>query len=271
MRSDNPIVLLRGGGDLATGVAARLHRAAFRVLVVELPAPLAVRRTVSAAQAVFSGEIKIEELHAHLASGIDQVHKVWAAGDLPVMIDPEASSADALRPMVIVDARMRKRGPEWDLRSYPLGVGLGPGFVAGENCHAVVETRRGHTLGRVIWNGAAAPDSGVPDPVFGLDADRVLRAPRDGHVAGHAQIGDLVQQGDLLAEVAGAEIRAAFAGVLRGLVHESVEVRSGMKVGDLDPRSEPSHAFLISDKALAIGGGVLEAVLAQEQIRQKLG
>lgn len=268
--SANPIVLVRGGGDLATGVAARLHRAAFRVLVAELETPLAVRRTVAAAQAVYTGEIDIEELHVVRVEDHDSVRQAWRAGNLPVVVDPQGRSNEEWEPPVVVDARMKKSAPEWGKEAAPLAIGLGPGFTAGVNCHALVETQRGHDLGRVIWSGPAAPDSGVPEQVAGFEADRVLRAPAAGHVRAVVQLGDLLQEGDTIAMVDGSEVVAPFKGILRGLVHERVAVEPGMKIGDLDPRGEPRNAFSISDKALAVGGGVLEAVLTRPEIRRQL-
>lgn len=270
MTAANPIILLRGGGDLATGVAARLHRAAFRVLVIELEKPLALRRNVAAAQAIYAGEIDIEDLHAVRVESLPAARRAWEKGDLPVMIDPEGRSLEGLSPQVIVDARMRKQPPEWGIEVAPLVIGLGPGFTVGVDCHAVVETQRGHDLGRVIWSGQAAPDSGVPEQVSGFEADRVLRSPAPGHVHPEVHLGAVVQAGSIVAIVDGSEVRASFNGVLRGLVHENVLVVEGMKIGDLDPRLEIRNAFLISDKSLAIGGGVLEAVLSRAEIRRQL-
>lgn len=258
-------VLIRGGGDLASGVAARLFRAGFDVLVTELPQPLVVRRSVSFAEAVFAGEMLVEDIAARLARSFEAVSQIQTAGQVAVLVDPALDCLEEYHPQVVVDARMRKKPPGGDLPEKVLHIGLGPGFTAGKDCQAVIETMRGHTLGRVIWQGRAIENTGIPESVLGKTGERVLRAPQAGILEGKAQIGDVVQEGDLLAVVGREEVRAPFNGVLRGLVHDGLEVFAGMKIGDLDPRSDPKYATLISDKALAIGGGVLEAVLAWDR------
>ncbi len=265
-----PRVLIRGGGDLASGVAARLHRAGFAILIVELPQPLVVRRLVSFAEAVYRGEYQVEEISAQLADNLSQVEEILAEGRVAVLVDPDLTCLDEFNPLVLVDGRMTKHSPEYSGMPAPLVIGLGPGFRAGDNCHAVVETVRGHTLGRVLWEGEAAPDTGIPDPVLGISHRRVLRAPADGLIEAHAQIGDVVQEGAVLARVAGLNLTAPFDGVLRGLLKGGLPVREGMKIGDLDPRQDPQYARMISDKSLAIGGGVLEAILTRKDIRKRL-
>jgi xanthine dehydrogenase accessory factor len=264
-----PLILLRGGGDLATGVALRLHRVGFPVAILELPAPLAVRRTVSFSEAVYEGAHTVEGVAARLGSA-DQFQVTLEAGGIPVLVDPQA---DVLRnPFVVsptstflVDARLMKLEPEPLPIELPLHIGLGPGFTAGTNCHAVVETRRSHTLGRVQWEGVAQPDSGLPEG----DPRRVLRAPADGFVTPLAKIGEYVNEGQIIAEIKSefinrhASIKSPFDGVLRGLIHPRAAVTAGMKIGDVDPRGDASVCLLVSDKALAIGGGVLEAVLVK--------
>ena len=263
----NQIVLIRGGGDLASGVAARLYRSGFRVLVTELPKPLVVRRKVSFAEAVFAGVVQVEEIKAKRAADCREAEDCWAAGVLPVLVDPELVCLKVIRPDVLVDARMTKRPPEMPLEIVPLMIGLGPGFTAGKDCHAVVETMRGHSLGRVIWQGKALPNTGIPEAVLQKQGERVLRAPVDGVLKNQIEIGTHLEKGDMIAEVGGKSITAPFKGVLRGLLHEGLNVEKGMKIGDLDPRDEASLCFLISDKALAIGGGVLEAILSDMKKR----
>ena len=265
----NQRVLIRGGGDLASGVAVRLHRAGFEVLVTELPNPLVVRRTVSFAEAVFSQYVQVEEVTGRLAETYSQVSGILDQDEVAVMVDPDLAHLAEFSPLVLVDARMRKRPPETGLEIAPLVIGLGPGFTAGKDCHAVIETMRGHFLGRVIWEGAALADTGIPDSVLGKDAERVLRAPEDGVLQSYKQIGDLISEGDLIARVNGEDLRAPFDGVLRGLVHDGLQVRVGMKIGDLDPRSDPVYTRLVSDKSLAIGGAVLEAILTRPEIRRE--
>lgn len=265
-----PLALIRGGGDLATGVTARLHRAGFRVLVTELAQPLAVRRLVAAAEAVYAGRVEIEDLEFQHIDEPAQAALMWDQGLIPVLVDPTAKSRRSLLPQVVVDGRMRKKPPEMGLEAAPLVIGIGPGFTAGEDCHAVVESKRSHQLGRVIWQGQAAADSGVPEPVRGHDVDRVLRAPATGAIEGGHALGEIVEPGEPLAAVGGFELLAPFRGALRGLIHDGVRVKEGDKLGDLDPRAEPSYCYQISDKSLAIGGGVLEAVLSRPDLRRQL-
>jgi xanthine dehydrogenase accessory factor len=269
MHIENILVLVRGGGDLASGVAYRLHQAGFPVVITELAQPAMVRRAVAFAEAVYTGRVAIEGIVGRLAAGAVEARQALAGGEVPVLVDPVGASLRAFAPPVVVDARLAKKNLGTRLSDAPLVIALGPGFTAGADCHAVVETKRGHTLGRVIWQGSAAADTGIPDGVAGHSSDRVLRAPAAGHLVAHRHIGDQVAAGDLIAEVAPnggpdagpARITAPFAGVLRGLVHPAVAVTAGMKVGDLDPRGQREYCFSISDKALAVGGGVLEAIL----------
>lgn len=255
------LVLLRGGGDLATGAVARLVRAGFPVVVLELPRPLVVRRTVAVATAVLQGEITVEDLHARRVDSAATAVRLAREGVVPVLVDPEGTTLPHLRPTVLVDARMAKRNLGTHPTDAPLVVALGPGFTAGEDCHAVVETARGHFLGRVYWQGQALPDTGTPGLVQGYGRERVLRAPVAGTVQALVEIGDMVQAGQALALVDGEAVHAPFPGVVRGLIADGTPVPAGLKIGDIDPRGVREHCFTISDKALAVGGGVLEAVL----------
>jgi xanthine dehydrogenase accessory factor len=264
------IILMRGGGDLASGAAIRLARAGLRVVITELPQPLAVRRLVSFAQAVYSQEITIEGITAHLARDVDQARQLAQAGMLAVLVDAPAQSRFELQPVVMIDGRMTKRPPELGMEAAPLVVGLGPGFTAGIDCHAVIETCRGPHLGRVIWQGAAEADTGVPDGVLAWQAERVLRAPVDGPFTALAQIGERLAEGQAAAEVDGQVVRAVFKGVLRGILADGVRVTRGMKIGDVDPRDDPALCRMVSDKALAVGGGVMEAILSRADIRERL-
>jgi xanthine dehydrogenase accessory factor len=260
-------VLIRGGGDLATGVALRLTRVGIRVVIAELKKPLAVRRTVSFAQAAFSRKCKVEEVTAIRVTKKDVY---FGRNEIPLIIDPNLNSVKSLKPIAVIDARMTKHPSELGKEIVPFFVGLGPGFTAGKNCHAVVETLRGHNLGRVFWDGSAATDTGQPGSIVSYNVDRVLRSPGAGFLEPRAEIAQRLHEGDLIAIVNGQEIRAGFDGVLRGLIHPSVELSAGMKIGDLDPRNDPSFCYRVSDKALAIGGGVLEALLTKPEIRQQL-
>lgn len=255
-------ILIRGGGDLATGVCLRLFRTGLNALISELPQPLAVRRTVSFAEAVYKGQVTVEGVTAKLVER-DQISGTIESGDIPVIVDPDASILTALPIYIVVDARLIKLPPVPLPSDVALHIGLGPGFHAGRNCHAVIETRRSHTLGRVYWEGTSQPDSSQPEG----DQRRVLRAPTDGLFAGRVEIGDHVDAGQTVAEIEGEQIKTPFPGVIRGLIHSGLQVTKGLKVGDIDPRDDPALCKLVSDKALAIGGGVLEAILTNPEIR----
>jgi xanthine dehydrogenase accessory factor len=248
-----------------------LHRAGIKLLITELAQPLAVRRAVSFAEAVYEGLHTVEGISARIAEP-EHLLAVLEADEIPVLIDPNAEILlSSFFFAVVVDARLTKQPPSPLPSSVPLHLGLGPGFHAGVNCHAAIETRRSHTLGRVYWNGATQPDSGQPEG----DPRRVLRAPSDGFVAGVAKIGEHVEEGQVVARIqverdTSMKVQSPFQGVLRGLIRDGIHVTEGLKIGDVDPRDDPSACFLVSDKALAIGGGVLEAILTREEIREKL-
>jgi len=255
------VVLIRGAGDLASGVAYRLHRAGMRVVMTEVPQPTAIRRAVAFAEAVYEGQQTVEGITARLVEGVEGIEAAWQKGEIPVLVDPEARIREELHPDVLVDAIMAKRNTGTRITDAPIVIALGPGFTAGVDCHAVIETNRGHFLGRVILEGSAEPNTGVPGEVGGQTAKRVLRAPTDGVFHALRRIGDFVEEGEVVAQVDGEPVRSRLKGVLRGILHDGLQVRKGMKVGDVDPRGEREHCFTISDKALAIGGGVLEAIL----------
>ena len=253
-------VLIRGAGDLASGVALRLHRAGFAVAMTDLPHPTAIRRTVAFSQAIALGETRVEDVTARLATA-DTAAACWVHGEIPVLIDPEARCKDALSPRVLVDASLAKRTCGTAITDAPLVIALGPGFTAGVDCHAVVETMRGHTLGRVIWDGPALPNTNIPGLIGGFAGERVLRAPADGVFLPVLDIGAMVEAGDVAGYVGQVPMVCTIAGVLRGILPSGTPVRQGMKAGDVDPRGNLSHCYTVSDKALAIGGGVLEAIL----------
>jgi xanthine dehydrogenase accessory factor len=254
-------VLVRGGGDLASGAVYRLHRSGMRVMVLELPEPTVIRRAVAFASAVSEGAIKVEGVVGRRADSLEQALRILDQGEVPVMVDPNADTIPQWHPDVVVDAILAKRNVGTRITDAPTVIGLGPGFVAGVDVHAVVETKRGHYLGRVILEGSAAPDTGVPGEIMVYASERVLRAPRSGVFVGSRQIGEQVRAGEAVAEVDGEPVIAQIDGVLRGLLADNRAVTEGVKVGDVDPRGIRDHCFTISDKALAIGGGVLEAVL----------
>jgi xanthine dehydrogenase accessory factor len=265
-----PFVLTWGGGDLASGVAYRLHRVGIRVLIVENPQPMVVRRTVAFAQAVFTGETVIEGVRGQLIESPTQVRDIWAAGDIPVLVDPELNVMDGYPPLVLVDARMRKVGADFPSGTAELVIGLGPGFTGGENCHVAVETNRGHFLGRIYWEGSTQDDTGIPGKVGDYAAERVLHTQVGGQVQAFVEIGDWVEQDDVIMTVGDHQIRAPFPGLVRGLIQPGLLVTAGAKVGDIDPRPETFCCRTISEKSLAVGGGVLEAILTRPDIRNKL-
>jgi xanthine dehydrogenase accessory factor len=254
------LVLIRGGGDLATGTIYRLHKSGFPVVVLELERPLVVRRQVAVATAVLQDQLRIEDMIARRAATPEEALLMADAGIIPVLVSPQLPEWDA-SPTILIDARMVKRNIDTHKEQAPFVIALGPGFNAGEDCHAVIETMRGHTLGRVIWEGPAIPNTGTPGIVAGKGAERVLRAPVEGVVHWQFDIGDKVMQGNVLGNIDGTAITAPFDGVLRGLIAPDTAVPQGMKIGDLDARADPAACFTISDKALAVGGGVLEAIL----------
>lgn len=267
MKTDFPLVVIRGAGDLASGVALRLFRCGFPVIMTEIEHPLAVRRTVAFAEAVFDGACRVEEVVGRRCT-LEDALSVATSNAVAVVVDPSGATLRRWQPHVVVDAIMAKRNTGTRLDDAPFVVALGPGFQAGVDVQAIIETERGHNLGRVLWQGGAAPDSGMPGelPGVGRRGSRVLRAPAPGHVIGRFVIGDAIDEDAEIAIVRAGDgraysITAPFAGVLRGLIHSSVEVTTGMKIGDLDPRADVAYCFTVSDKSLSIGGGVLEAIL----------
>lgn len=253
-------ILIKSGGDIATGIAHRLHVSGYRVLITELREPTVIRRTVSFASAVYQGECKIEGITARCVS-VGEVTDCLARSIIPVVIDPECKLADILRPAAIIDAILAKVNTGTTLQSAPVVIGIGPGFTAGRDVHAVIETMRGHDLGRVMTIGSATPNTGVPGEIGGYSSERLLRSPCEGLFSSVVAIGAVVSAGDVVAHVAGKPVVAQIGGVVRGLLFDGLAVTSGMKIGDIDPRCRREHCFTISDKARAVGGGALEALL----------
>lgn len=258
---ENTLVLVKGAGDLGTGVAWRLHRAGFPVIITELAQPLVVRRTVAFASAVYENEIQVEGVTARLAHTPAKARRWLDERTIPVLVDPETHAREIFQPAVLVDAVMAKRNTGTRIGDARFVVALGPGFTPSIDCHAVIETNRGHNLGRVLWDRPAEANTRTPGEIGGKRAERVLRAPHTGIVTHAKTIGDWVAGGDVIAHVDTSAVRAPFDGILRGLIHAGIRVQAGMKIGDVDPRAEREHCYLISDKALAVGGGVLEAIL----------
>jgi xanthine dehydrogenase accessory factor len=254
-------VLIRGGGEMASGIAHRLHQCRMRVLMTEIAAPTAVRRNVAFAEAIYRGCHTIEGVKSRRVSTVDEAKRLWQSDIIPIFVDPGATIRREIKPDVVVDAIMAKKRGSTTISDASLVVGIGPGFIVGENAHAVVESNRGYHLGQVIWDGAAEPDTGVPAPVAGYTESRVLRAPRTGVFKAIRNIGEIVQEGEIVAEVDSVSVAAEISGVIRGMLHDSVKVEAGSKIGDIDPRGEREYCYTISDKARAIGGGVVEAIL----------
>ena len=255
------LTIIRGAGDIASGIALRLYRAGIRVVMTEIERPTTIRRTVAFSDAVTSGEQTVEGVTARRAENAEEVRALLDAGVIPVLVDPDCVCREFLAPDALVDAILAKRNLGTRITDAPAVVGVGPGFTAGVDCHAVVETMRGHTLGRVYYEGAALPNTNIPGLIGGFAGERVLRAPADGVFTGTRKIGDAVEAGETVGFVAGEPMTATISGVLRGLLADGVTVKRGMKSGDVDPRGEAAYCRTASDKALAVGGGVLEAVL----------
>lgn len=255
------LVLIKGAGDLATGTAVRLHRAGLQVVMTDLPQPTAVRRTVAFCQCVYDGEMVVEGVTARHAAGVAEAVDCLTRGEVPVLAEPGAEVVKYLTFTVVLDGILAKKNTGTSISDAPIVLALGPGFVAGQDCHGVVETQRGHDLGRLITAGAAAPNTGVPGDICGYTTQRIIRAPAAGRFAPVAQIGQTVTEGDVVATVDGTPVYAGLTGMVRGMLQGGLAVTSGMKCGDIDPRCEVRHCHTVSDKGRAIAGGVLEGIL----------
>ncbi len=260
----DPVICIRGAGDLASGVALRLYRAGFTsLLMLERPAPLAVRRTVSFCEAVYHGLMLVEDVPCRLIKSAGQRFETWNAGEIALLIDPEGTALPEVGPYVIIDAVMAKKNLCGTAKGQAaLVIALGPGFTAGVDADCVVETNRGHNLGRVLRNGTAEANTGIPGQIAGYGRERLLRAPEDGIFVSSMEIGTMVKCGDTVGRVGQAPVHASVDGVLRGLLRSNTTVEKGLKLGDVDPRGNRGFCHTASEKSLAIGGGVLEAISA---------
>ncbi|EJZ70488.1 selenium-dependent molybdenum cofactor biosynthesis protein YqeB [Lachnoanaerobaculum sp. OBRC5-5] len=256
-------IWIRGAGDLATGIALRLYRSGFDIVMSDIAVPTTVRRTVAFSPAVYTGEASVEGITGKLCENISMIDTVMESGCIPVIVDPSGEIMKEYKPDVIVDAIIAKTNIGTKITDADIVIGVGPGFEAGVDCHAVVETKRGHNLGRVIWSGSAYPNTGVPGNIGGYTVERIIRATADGVFKAKVNIGDYVKAGDLLAYCDETPVYANIDGIVRGLLQDGVKVKTGMKSGDVDPRAEREYCFTVSDKASAIGGGVLEAILSK--------
>ena len=271
--SDNCIIV-RGGGDLASGVIHRLHRCGYRVLILECEKPSAIRRKVAFCEAVYDGTTTVEGVLCRRIDSLEECEKIWQAGEIPLMVDPAGKSIAELsaqgKVSALVDAILAKRNLGTSKDMAPLTIGLGPGFSAVEDVDYVVETMRGHDLARIITKGPAIPNTGVPGMVGGVSKERVIHSPGAGRIHNIAHIADIVEKGQILAYVGETPVEASITGVLRGIIREGYEVPLGMKIADIDPRKEQKkNCFTISDKARCIAGSVVEILLSEGVLPEK--
>jgi len=263
------IVVVRGGGDLATGIVHKLHRSGFKALILEIDNPTMIRRTVSFGSAIFDGQAVVEGVKSIKAYNTKEIYQIWEQGHVPIIIDKECSILNEIQAKILVDATLAKRNLGTYKDMAEITIGVGPGFNAGEEVDAVIETSRGHDLGKLIFEGYAKANTGVPGPIMGFSKERVLRSPCDGIIRNLLGIGDMVKKNEIIAYVNDKPIKASIDGVLRGLIRDGLKVKKELKIGDIDPRGEKEYCFTISDKARAIGGGVLEAILYLRKINME--
>lgn len=253
-------VIVRGAGEMASGVIRRLVLAGFEVIALEKPDPCCVRRYVCYAEAYFRKEYTVEGITALLVESPREALAVCSER-VPLLIDPQANQLLALKPVAVIDGRMLKGDIDTDINMVPIVIGLGPGFSAGKNCNTAIETHRGNDLGRVIYTGSPQEDTGIPSEVNGFNLQRVLRAPADGKFVAACKITDSVKSGQVLGHVEGASVVSEIDGMVRGLIHDGLTVSAGQKIGDVDPRCVKEHCYRMSDKADTIGRGVIEALV----------
>jgi len=271
--TDNKTIIIRGGGDIATGVVQKFFRAGFNVLILETPTPTAIRRNVALSEAVYDGRAKVEDVTCRKISSLAEVKECWEQGIVPLFIDPAGNSIKELKPAAVIDAIIAKRNLGTNRKMADITIALGPGFTAGEDVHAVIETKRGHDLGRLILNGQAKPNTGIPGEIAGESSRRVIHAPANGVIKHNKQIGSIVEQGDVLFTIESpehgiTEINAPMSGLLRGVIREGRNVDKGTKAADIDPRIDADWQT-ISDKARCLGGAALEAYFYLEHNKEK--
>ena len=263
------LIIVRGGGDLATGTIYKLKKSGFPVLILEVANPSAIRRNVAFCEAVYGKTQTVEDMTCYLADSLAQAQQFLEEGKLTVLVDPKADAISALKPLAVVDGILAKKNLGTNRSMAPITVALGPGFTAGEDVDAVIETKRGHHLGRVLWAGSAAPNTGIPGMIGGFGKERVIHSPAKGILRNVKQITDIVSKGDVIAvvetETGIVPVEATLDGILRGLIRDGYPVTAGFKIADIDPRAdEYNNCFTISDKARCIAGGVLEAILQRK-------
>ena len=262
-----PFVIVRGAGDIATGTIYCLYKCAFKVLALESKKPTAIRRLAAFCEAIYDGESTVEGVTAYRADGISDAERIMSEGGLPVMADEQAESIDMLKPDVVVDAMIAKRNLGTFKEMAPLTIGLGPGFTAGRDVHAAVETMRGHNLGRIIYDGSPMPNTGVPGVIAGFSSERVIHSPTEGQIKNISKIADIVTKGQEIAKIGNTAVYASIDGVLRGIIRDGYNVKKGMKIADIDPRIEQvNNCTTISDKARCIAGSVLEIIIERREL-----
>lgn len=256
------IVIIKGGGDIASGVIQKLHRTGFRVLVLEVENPTSIRRTVCFSEAVYNEKMEIEGITSILVRNTVEIYHAWANDYVPVLVDPNGDYIHKLHPIAVVDSIIAKRNNGTHIGLAPITIGVGPGFEAGKDVSVVIESNRGHNLGRLIFKGYAEPNTGKPGNIAGYTSERVLHSPGDGKISLSYDIGDIVKTGAIIGYVDGCSIVSEIDGLIRGLIRDGTYVTKGFKIGDVDPRIEQvKNSHTISDKARAIGGAVLEAIM----------
>lgn len=269
---NNQLIVVRGGGDLATGTIYKLKKCGYRVLVLETANPSAIRRNVAFSEAVYEGRWTVEDMTAVLAGDVEEAQQIMDAGDVAVLVDPLCDCLKSMKPLALVDAIIAKKNLGTGREMASITIGLGPGFVAGKDVDAVIETMRGHKLGRVILEGSAIPNTGIPGNVAGVTKERVIHAPAEGILRNVCHVTDVVEKGQTIAYIESAdgnvEVAATISGLLRGLIRDGYPVTKGFKIADIDPRVEEyENCFTISDKARCIAGGVLEAILYLQHVK----
>lgn len=255
------IVVIRSGGDIGTAIAHKLHRSGFKVLILEIEEPMAIRRKVTFSEAIFNKEVTVEGVTCRKANNFKEIIEAWDLDLIPIIIDEEADILKNIKATVVIDAILAKRNINTSIKMAPLVIGLGPGFTAGKDVHVIIETNRGHDLGRIIWNGEAEKNTGIPGKILGYAEERVLRAPCDGVVKVIKDIGEKVNKNEVIFFVGTMAVKSKIDGVIRGCIRNGVMANSGLKIGDVDPRGNIANCDTISDKARCIAGGVLETIL----------
>lgn len=253
-------IIIRGGGDLASGIAYKLYKLGYKIIILEINQPLTVRRAVAFSEAVYEGENIVQGVKGVLAKDKEDIYANWNMGNIPVYIDSEGKIIEDIKPLAVIDAILAKKNLGTNKSMAPITIGVGPGFKAGEDVDLVIESNRGPDLGKIIHHGKAEKNTGIPGEVMGYKEERVFRAPCNGIVKNFYKIGDMIEKENPVCQIGDDKVIAPFKGILRGMIREGLYVNKGLKIGDIDPRCIKEHAFTISDKAKVIGDGVLEGI-----------